>query len=57
MTMTLQAKTQNKNNQAIDAVAGILQALVKGMGKKRPTGGNGPQNTNIAGCGGCSAKR
>jgi hypothetical protein len=55
----LQAKTQNKNDKAIDAVAGILQALVKGIGKKRSGGqsGNAPQNTNIAGCGGCSAKR
>ena len=54
----LQMKTQNKNDKAIDAVAGILQALVKGMGKKRQSpNGNAPQNTNIAGCGGCSAKR
>lgn len=48
--------TNNDKAKAIDAVAGILQAIVKGMGKKKPTG-NTPQNTNIAGCGGCSAKK
>jgi hypothetical protein len=52
--MTIQ-NNQNKA-KAIDAVAGILQALVKGMAKKKP-GPSGAQNTNIAGCGGCSAKK
>lgn len=49
--------TNNDKAKAIDAVAGILQAIVKGMGKKKPNNGNTPQNTNIAGCGGCSAKK
>jgi hypothetical protein len=54
--MTIAQNNQNKA-KAIDAVAGILQALVKGMAKKKPGSGSGPQNTNIAGCGGCSAKK
>lgn len=50
--------TNNDKAKAIDAVAGILQAIVKGMGKKKPgTQGQGTQNTNIAGCGGCSTKK
>lgn len=53
--MTIAQNNQNKA-KAIDAVAGILQALVKGMTKKKLSG-SGPQNTNIAGCGGCSAKK
>lgn len=48
--------TNQDKAKAIDAVAGILQAIVKGMGKKKSTG-HAPQNTNIAGCGGCSAKK
>jgi hypothetical protein len=50
--------TNQDKAKAIDAVAGILQAIVKGMAKKKPTGnGHAPQNTNIAGCGGCSVKK
>lgn len=51
------APKNNPTNQKIDAVAGILQAIAKGMLKKKSNGGAPAQNTNIAGCGGCSVKK
>lgn len=54
--MTLTQKKPPQNTM-IDAAASILQAFVKGMGNKKRPASSGPQNTNIAGCGGCSAKK
>jgi hypothetical protein len=51
------APKPNNTNQKIDMVAGILQAIAKGMIKKKPAGNTPAQNTNIAGCGGCSVKK
>jgi hypothetical protein len=55
--MTLAPKNKPPQNAMIDAAASILQAFVKGMGNKKRPAGTGQQNTNIAGCGGCSAKK